>query len=81
MGVNDIHNEELKNNFDKISGEVFEIIGTGNNAMTKIETYNEKDCFVICLPPYYEFEYPKDKEKEFKKDKKELERYFGISYI
>lgn len=81
MGVNDLHNEKLKENFAEISNSVFEHIGTQENSLTKIENYDEEDGFVICLPPYQEFFYSNDEEKEFKKDKRELERYFGISLI
>jgi hypothetical protein len=81
MGTNDIKHDEMRENFSKVSNDVFEHIGTSPNSMTKIETYDEPNCFVICLPPTHEFEYPKNKKKDFQSDMKTLEKHFGISLI
>jgi hypothetical protein len=79
MGIKEIKHEELRDNFSKISNEVFELIGTDINSITKIENYEEKDCLIICLPPMYEFEYSKSRRKDFQSDLKTLEKHFGIT--
>lgn len=81
MGTNDIKHEELKENFSKVSNDVFELMGSDINGMTKIENYEEPNCFVICLPPIHEFEYSKSRKKDFQSDLKTLEKHFGISLI